>query len=934
MTFHEPYSPPRFLSGLLWVSLRFYPREFRDSWSEEMEETFFRRAADVVMDRSTKGLLQFSVREFWAMFRAGIRLRMEGVSLLGSGHNPGPIRGDHERGIRCLAGVPADLKVAARGLGKAPGFTVAAILVLALGIGINATAFSVVKMAVLAPPPFPEAHRVVMVDMLRKDGEEDAGRSGRWPYPMLLAVEELENRFIEPLAGFDDGTVTLTGMGPATEIGMEIVSPGYFEVIGIPFPLGRGFTADEAEEGGPFRVAVVSYSFWRGRLGGDSSALGRVLELSGESFEIVGVAPQGFAGLGGDAELWLPLGATAVFRPGRRAQDFNHQIWVVGRLRPDATIEAARDQMGVIAEGLSDRWPGSRYGMSARSLPEVWVNPRAETSAKLLAIAAAMVLLVACANLSGLLITRARRRVRDGAVRMALGAARWRLIRLYLVESLVLSTLGGILGIGLAFLGNRGLSSAWPDGFLNGAGLGLRVNDPRNLALDGTVLGFAFLIVFLTAVLVGMAPALRVSKGDFARDLKEGTGATRSGKRVWGLDTRATLVGGQVSLALILLIGSGLVSKSLRRLMTVDEGFRTERVLTFEYSLSQSTPPIDYVDNSTLPDRITSAADFDDRLIRRLDALPEVEAATVGCGVLQGYCAVVGVMGVDGRRLEEPPSIAVITVHDRYFEVLEIPVLRGRGFTPQDGLSSNPVVVLSASAAETYFPGVNPVGHLMTIEFAVRGREQAEVIGVVGDVLYGPPDATGVPVAYFSTQERRFANHALIRTSVRPNVAVRAIRSEIHAMDPTVAMSGIASAEELVSRSAGDRRIVFGLLGLFAGVSVLLAAIGTWGIVASSVTNQRRELSLRIALGADRRVILGQVARDSATAAFFGLAGGFGGALAGTRLLDTFLWETSAQDPQTYFFGVSFLFVVILAASYFPGRRATRLDPAQALKAE
>ena len=934
MNAHGPDTPSRLVTGIFRAALRSYPRELRESWSEEITETFERRAADAIQDRSTKSLLWFGVREVWAIFRAGVRLRMEGSGSRGSGSNHRHGRRDPGRGAHLMAGVPADLKVVARRLRKAPGFTLAAVLVLALGIGANTTAFSAVKMAVLASPPFPDADRMVMVDMLRKDGEEDAGRSGRWPYPLLVAVEGLEDRLVDPLAGFDDGTVTLTGMGPAVEIGMEIVSPGYFDVVGLPLSAGRGFTPEEGEEGGPFRVVVVSHSFWRGRMGEDRSALDRVLQLSGESFQIVGVAPPGFSGLGGDAELWLPLGATAVFRPGRRAQRFNHQIWVAGRLRPDATLPAARDQMRAIAEGLSDTWPSSRYGMFARTLPEVWVNPRAQTSAKLLALAAAMVLLVACANLSGLLITRARRRVRDGAVRLALGASRWRLIRLDLMESLVLSSLGGVLGVGLASLGTRALTAAWPDGFLNGSGLGLRVIEPGNLTLDGTVVGFAFLIVLLTSVLVGTAPAFRISGGSFARDLKEGAGATKSGGRLWGLDTRAVLVGGQISLALILLIGAGLVSESVRRLMIVDEGFRTQRVLTFDYSPSQSTPPIDFTDGSTLSERITLAAEFDDRLIQRLNALPEVEAATVGCGVLQGYCAVVGLMGVDGRRLEEPPSIGVITVHDRYFEALEIPVLRGRGFTTQDGFGSGPVVVLSASAAETYFPGEDPVGRTMAIEFAVRGREQAEIIGVVGDVLYGPPDAEGIPVAYFSTRERRFANHALVRTTVAPARAVRAIRNEIHTLDPTVAMSGIASADELISRSAGDRRMILGLLGLFAAVAVLLAAIGTWGVVAYSVANRRKELSLRMALGADGRDVLGLVVRETATTALLGLLVGLGGALAGTRLLDAFLWETSARDPMTYFGGVSFLLAVVLVASYLPGRRATRLDPAQALKAE
>ena len=828
-----------------------------------------------------------------------------------------------------LDGAFTDLRLAFRGMKNAPSFTLAAVLVLGVGIGASTIAFSALKMTVLASPPFPEAERMVMVDQIRKF---DAGeRSARWPYPLLLAVESVNDRLIDPVAGFDDGTVTLTGMGPASQIGMEIVSPDYFEVVGLPLTMGRAFVPEEGEEDGPYRVVVVSHGFWQGHLGGELSALDRILQLDGEPFRIVGVAPRGFSGLSGDADLWLPMGSTALFRPGRRAQNFNHQIWVAGRLRPGATLAAAQEQMRAIAERLSGTWPSDRYRLSASSIPEVWMNARAQKSAKLLALGAAMVLLVACANLSSLLLTRARRRARDGAVRLALGASRWRLSRLYQVESLVLACLGGIVGVAMAVVGIRAIMAAWPESLLNGSGLGLRVIDPTAMAPDGAVLGFTFLVVLFTALLVGVAPVFRTSGRSFATYLKAGSRTTRSAGRETGLDTRAALVACQVAAALALVIGAGLVGESVRRLLAVDEGFRTEQLLTFDYSQPQSVPPAGV---GTIAERLTIAAEFDDLLLQRLAALPGVEAATVGCGVLSGYCAVLGVISVDGRPLEDPPSIAVVTVHDQYFEVLGVPITRGRGFTSRDGFGAPPVVVLSQQAAEMYFPGEDPVGRSIAIEFAAPGRERAEIIGVASDVLYSSPDAKQTPVAYFSTRERRFANHALVRTRGRPDRAAGAIRAEINSLDPSVAMSGVASVDELISRSVGDRRMILGLLGIFTSVAVFLAAVGTWGVVAYSVADRRRELSLRMALGAEGRHILGLVTREAAATALVGVIVGLVGALVGSRVLDAFLWEVGARDPMTFLTGALLVLGVVLVASYLPARRATRLDPAHALKVE
>jgi putative ABC transport system permease protein len=929
--------PTRPLPGLILklfrLALLTYPPGLREDWAWEMTETFTLRARDASQHLSTFRRRWFWVREILAVMNSGLRLRWSG------GRNPKTTTPDphdnrDQQRIAMFNGVLADLRLALRGMRKAPGFTLAALAVLALGIGANTTAFSAAKVAVLAGPPFPEADRMVMVDLLRKDGDDDPGRPGRWPYPLLLAVENVPDRLVDPVAGFDSRSVTLTGMGPAEELGMEIVSAEYFDVVGRPLPLGRGFIAEEGEETGPFRSVVVSHAFWESRLGGDRSALHRTLELNGEPFQVVGVAPEGFSGLGGGAHLWVPMGATAVMRPGVRDQTFNHQIWVVGRLRVGADLAAARLQLSTIAETLSHTWASSDYGLSVRPIEEAWVNPGARKAAMLLTLGALLVLLVACANLSGLLLTRAQRRARDGAVRLALGASRWRLIRLYLLEGLLLTMAGGAVSLGLAYVGTRALARSWPEALTGGGDVGIQVVRPGEMGLDLSALGLSGLLALGTALLVAAGPAIGASRGDLTRNLKGGARATRRRKMLGGMDTRIILLGSQFAMALMLLIGAGLLVESVRNLLGVDEGFTTDRVLTFEFSRPQGVPAINLMDRSTLRERIAEAVSFDDRMIRHLNSLPEVDLATAGCGVLQGHCAVLGLMGLDGNTLNSQPNIGVTSVQEDYFGVMDIPVLQGRGFTALDNLDSPPVVILSKGAADAFFPGENPLGHTISIGAYAPGLANPEVVGVVGNALFGPPDQEALPVAYLPRRQFRLGSHALIRTTIPPERAVRAIRNAIYEVDPTVAMSDVSSLDELVVRSVGDRVMILGLLGLFSSIAVVLAAVGTWAVIAHAVADRRRELCLRMALGAQSGRIVGIVTRETAFVAAIGIAGGLMGALAGTRLLDAFLWETSPRDPAVFAGGVVFLLAVVFLAGYLPARKATLLFPAEALKAE
>jgi len=658
----------------------------------------------------------------------------------------------------------------------------------------------------------------------------------------------------------------------------------------------------------------------------------RRVVLNGKRFEVVGVAPRGFSGLSGDAALWLPMASAAeLFSSFMIRGPQAHWLHVVGRLAEGATLAQARAQVEAIGRGIAEAFPlgdpSVVYGADVRSLGEVRVNEQARAAVLLLSVAAALVLLVACANLSGLLLARARRQARDGAVRLAVGASRWRLIRASLVESALLACLGGGAGVLVALWGTRAMAAAWPSRFLV-SGVGeMRVTDPASLALDPAVLGFALFVTAATALLVGLAPAVRTSRSDVAASLREAAGATRRVRRVLGMDGRAALVGAQVALALVLLVGTGLVGRSMQRLLDVDLGFDPDHLLTFAYTIPRADAWAD------------DANAFHDRYVERIAALPGVRDVSLGTPPLSGHWSITLVQDVRGHEpipQGEGPAIGVHLVGDGYFEMLGVPLLEGRTLDARDGWDAHPTLVISRTAAQRLFPDEDPVGQSLKIGISADGKEAyAEVVGVVGDVRYGPPDEDPIPEAYYALREFGDRSvHVLVRTSADPLSLVPAVRAELGELDPDLAIFSVTTGRDLVARSTGDRRVVLALLALFAMVTVLLAATGTWGIVAYAVADRRRELGLRMALGARGGRVVGMVLAQSAGAALAGLLVGLGGAWAGARLLSAFMYETSPRDPLAFAGAASTLLAVVLVASWLPGRRATWVDPSEALRAE
>jgi len=914
-------------TGLFRMALRAFPVDFRAAHGPEMLDAFRRERSRRLRSAGRLAAHRYVLRAVWDALRAGWTERTRSGVPAGHGRPP---QGEPNGGGGVMRGWTMDVRVALRALAKNPGFTVAAVLVLALGIGANTTVFSALRAAVLAPAPFAESDRLVFADLVDNEPTGEA-RISPWSYPKYRVLVEAGDRLIEPLAGYARRIVTVTGPDTPERMSVEFVGTHYFRVLGVEPVLGRGFAPDEASTEPPPLVAVLSHGFWRGGFGGGGDVLGREMIVNGDRVIVVGVAPEGFDGLSGDIDFWMPLASSgAVVSPVMMRASQAHWMRVVGRLRPGATFEDARDQMKVIGDGVQQTYPidgESVYSGTARRFDDVRVNEGARAAVMVLSAAAMLVLLVACANLSGLLLTRVRRRARDGAVRMAMGALRWQLARASLIESGILALLGGALGLLLSVWGTAAMAEAWPSQFLRSADSELTAVSTDALGVDLSVLTFGALATLATIVLFGIAPALRGSGVDLADRLKDGGATSRRSQRLFGFDGRSVLVGAQVAMALVLLVGAALMGGSMQRLLDVDPGFRADNLLTFRYEIPRESA----WQNDLMG--------FHRALIERIEALPGVESANLGIQPHTGHWSITGVQEIEGQpRFAEGERIMIglNIVSPGHFESLGIPLLRGRTFDSRDGDDPLPTVVINRTAAAEMFGDDDPIGRRVELGISDEGKERfAEVVGVVGDVLYGPPDEGVMPEAYYAMAEfPLIGSQVAVRTEGEPTAIVPAVRSVLSSLEPTMPMSSVRTMDSIVSGTTGDRRVILALLTIFSVVTLLLAATGTWGIVSYAVAARRRELGLRIALGAGRSRVLSTVLRQSLVAGGVGLVLGLAGAWAGGRLLDAFLYRTSARDPMAFAVGSALLMTVVFLASYLPARRATRVDPVEALKAE
>jgi putative ABC transport system permease protein len=805
-----------------------------------------------------------------------------------------------------------DLALGLRQLRRQPAFAAAAALTMALGIGANAAVFSLVRAVLLRPLPFAEPERLVTLHSTGPDRT-------RQPFslPDFLDLRE-QNRTLLGLAGYGAWGANLTG-GEAERLAGLWATPGLLRLLGVEPVLGRAPLPEEERAGGT-RVVVLTHGLWQRRFGGDEAVLGTSVPLNGEPYTIVGVLPPGFVLPGREAELLVPLVVETDPRRELRRAGF---LRVVARLGPGVGREQAQSELTAIAQRLQAAYPDSnatRTGVDVFAVHEEIVG-NVRLMLAVVQGAVGLVLLVACANLASLLLARAASRQREMAVRVALGAGRGRLVRQLLTEGLLLSAIGGVLGLLLAQAAIQAFLALGPTDLPRAKGI----------RLDGGVVAFTAALTLLAGIGFSLVPAVQAARPDPQESLA--AGGRGSAGQAMRTRARRALVLSEVALALVLLAGAGLLVKSFRRLQAVDPGYRTGQLLTLRLSL----PKARY-------ERRESLAQFHDRLAPRLQGLPGVRAtAAASVAPLTPWRATIN-FTVEGQAPPAPENVPLANyraVDEHYFAAMEIPVLRGRAFTAADTATTVPIALVNRTLAERYWPGADPVGERLTIDDQ-PARRSVEVVGVVGDVKhYALDDAPSLDVYVPYVQAPQsvavwLANSTswVLRTEVDPRVLAPAVRREVGSVDPEVAATAIQSMDDALRGTVAPRRFNVLLLEAFALGALLLAGSGIYAVTAYLAAQRTRELGIRLALGARRGQILALVLVQGMVPVAGGLALGLAGALALARLVEGLLYGVPARDPATFTVAPLLLAAAAALACALPALRAARLDPVRALRVD
>jgi putative ABC transport system permease protein len=804
-----------------------------------------------------------------------------------------------------------DVRYALRVLLKQPGFTVVAVVTLALGVGANSAIFSVVDAALLRPLPFKDPARLVQLweTSPRKDFERREAS-----YPDFLDWRR-DGREFDSVAGYTPAFFTLAGPDGPERVQGAAVTPNFFDTLGVAPARGRDFSEADDAAGGPC-VVILSHGLWQRRYGGDEHVVGQSVTTGAGSCTVAGVLPASFSFAGlGDAEMWTTLQAS----PQQASARYWHWLQVVARLKPGATLQSARAQMQTVAARIAADDPQSHAdtGISVVPLQEEFVGQLRPVLFALLG-AVGLVLLIACANVANLLLARSTARRREIAVRAALGASRWRIVRQLLTESVLLSLAGGVAGLVLALWGVDLLVAAIPASQL------AHMPYLRQLSPDANILLFTFGLSLLTGVVFGLAPALAASRADLHEAIKEGARGTGA-RRARGL--RDLLVVSEVALSLVLLVGAGLLLKSLARMLSVDPGFRTENLLTMTLQL----PPARAADTAR-------AAAFYDELLRRASALPGVRGAAEVSNLPlsgDGGTGTPRVLGLSESATEGAESY-LRTVSANYFGVMGVPLLKGRDFDERDRADAPPVVVVNQTFAARVFRGADPLGRRITFKFTAN-QPPFEIVGVVGDEKVSSLDARTSPVIYFPVAQGPDGRASLVlRTTADPSALAGSVRGVVRELDPEVPVFNVRTMEQVISDSRATfmRRYPAYLIGVFAVVALLLAVVGIYGVISYTVTQRTRELAIRLALGARGRDVLRLVVGHGLLLALAGVGAGLAASLALTRLMAGMLFGVSAADPAVYGAVALLLVAVALLACALPARRASKVDPTVALRYE
>jgi predicted permease len=807
-----------------------------------------------------------------------------------------------------------DVRFGIRVLTKHKGFTVIAILTLALGIGANTAIFSVVNELLLRPLPYKDADRIVMVWEVSPEGRHQNTTSR-----INFRSWREQSQSFQYMAAFTDQRLNLTENGEPEELSVQFATMDLFKVLGVPPLLGRTFESED-EDLQKGQVAVLSYGLWQRRFGGNQKILGQQMKLNGANFTVVGVMPPSFqfhikqrSGTGRPAELWTVLPLRSSSGAGERGR----YLSTVARLKDGVTAEQAGVEVRTIEARLSDESPEHNKNYSAETIPlreQFFGNVRRPLW--LLLGAVGFVLLIACANVANLLLSLASSREKEIALRSALGAKRLRIIRQLLTESLLLALLGSILGLGVAWFGIKWLVAISPRDLVS----------LQSVGINTSVLGWTLLVSILTGIIFGLAPALHITRINLNESLKEGgkgeTGQANSNRRL-----RSGLVVAEVALAIVLLASAGLLVKSFLRLQNVERGFDSNNILTMVVRL----PEAKYREDPQV-------VAFFRQAIEHIQSMPGVHAVGIvnylpfygGLGSATGF----KIQGQPAPPPGQGPGTDVRVVDSGYFPAMGIPVLRGRNFNNQEDREIKHVALINEALARKYFPNEDPIGKIIDVGMFDKSNP-TQIIGIVGNVKYDSLVDEFAPATYFPHPELTYSFMTLvIRTDNDPAALAPAVQREIRTLDPNQPVSDVRTMNEVMSETMSRARFNTFLLALFAALATLLSAVGIFGVMNYSVALRTREIGLRLAIGAQPRQVLLLVLKQGFLLTMLGVVIGIAAALALTRLLSGLLFEVSAIDLPTYAAISALLLLVSLFACYVPARRAMKIDPLRALRYE
>jgi putative ABC transport system permease protein len=798
------------------------------------------------------------------------------------------------------------LRFGGRMLWKSLGFTGVALLALVLGIGANTAIFSVVNAVLLRPMPFQDAERLVVVWETSPRTKKNNVAN-----PQNFAEWRTRNRSFEAMAGYVPFqlSMSITGDGAPEDVPGNYITREFFPILGVQPAMGRNFLPEEDVRSND-NAALISDGLWRRRYGADRNIVGKKLIVRGKPTTVVGVLPANFRFPEVKADVWM---LTHIDAAGQRQGRY---LGAIARLKPGVSLSQAQADMKIIASQLANENPAfdTNWGAAVVPMREQFTG-NLRTPFLVLLGAVGLVLLIACANVANLMLMRSSARHREMAIRTSLGATRARIVRQLLVESMLLGITGGVLGLLFAVWAKDVLLAMLPES--------MSVAKVNSVTIDNNVLAFTVILSLVTGLFFGLLPALRTSRPDLGDALKEGGRAVSASLR--RNQMRAALVAGEMAVALILLIGAGLLIQSFIRLNNVTPGFQPDRILSMHVGLSSSR----YANDRQI------AAGLEE-IVQRIEQVPGAySVGSIQWPPLSGLDSATGYR-VAGRPVPKPgeePVTGVSIVTPGYFSTMSIPLMQGRLFTARDREGAPQVTIVSQALARLQFPNVNPIGQRLFVQW---GRETPyEIVGVVGDVKHDGLDQESRPTVYFpNAQEPQSVATLVIRTGENPMKLAPVIEQVIHLFDKDQAVSDIQPLDAFVTKSVARPRFQSVLLSSFAGLALLLAAIGIFGVMSYSVAQRTHEIGIRVALGAQRDQVLRLVVGQGFFLAFIGTAAGLVGAFALTRYLRTLLFNVSPTDWVTFTVVPVILCAVALAASYFPARRAMQVDPMQALRHE